>query len=250
MKKNIQILSLLIIFLNLESCQKTPFTCRFSGEKQTRSYPLPDFDTVEINTSIEVKIFHSNENKIEITTDKDVMGNIEYEIINNKLSLTNTTGCFIQNSDAIAYINLYVDDIHTLIANTDLDIFSGNIWHFDQLRIICENAQIGTNNIADFNLQIAMNKLSVSANGSSIFNISGTCQSLYVGFYGGNPIFKGKNLMAQKIGVFQRSDADMHLYPIQEIKGDLFGYGDIYLYHRPSVIQIRKHYAGHIYFVN
>ena len=90
----------------------------------------------------------------------------------------------------------------------------------------------------------------VLANGTSIFTINGTCNNLNVSFYGVNPIFKGQNFKSQHITFFQRSDADMHLYPIQSITGDLYGYGDIYLYHRPTQINIRQHYAGQIYFVN
>ncbi len=248
MIKKIYILILLIIFAS--ACKKSIFTCDFSGEKQTKSFSLNDFDTVEVNPLIELTIYHSTENKIEITTDKDVMQNIDYKIVNGKLTLTNTTDCLVQNPDATAYIKLYVDDISELIANTDLDVHSGNLWHFNRLKIICENAVTGTNNIADFDITAEINHLSIIANGSSIFDISGHCQYLFVGFYGVNPIFNGQNFQAETIRVFQRSDADMHLYPLNEITGDLYGYGDIYLHHRPPFINITEHYSGHIYFVN
>jgi len=250
MKNYTIILFFLLGLAVITSCSKSPFTCEFSGEKEIKTIELEDFDSVEVNPQIALKIFHSTENKMTIETDKDVMKEIEYQIIDNKLILTNHQECLIQNSDAVASITLYVDEINTIIANTDLDVNSGNLWQFDTLKIICENNMAGTNNIADFHLQVDIDKLEIIANGSSIFDISGTCQDLYVGFYGVNPVFNGKDLTAQKIKVFQRSDADMHLFPVQEITGDLYGYGDIYLYHHPPVVNITEHYAGHIYFVN
>jgi len=247
MKQLLYIILPVIIFI---SCNKTPFTCEFSKERMTKQIDLQYFDTIEVNPLVQLKIYDTTINKMQINVSKDILKNIDYNIVNRKLILTNHTDCLIENKDAIANIILYVEDIKCLIANTDLEISSGNIWQFNQLDIICENNQIGTNNIADFDLKINMNRLKITANGTSIFNIRGTCNDLFVGFYGVNPIFKGQNLITQKIHVYQRSDADMHLYPVQEIAGDLFGYGDIYLYHRPPIINITEHYAGHIYFVN
>jgi len=246
----LKILFFLLSLTILTSCSKSPFTCEFSGVKKIKTLELEDFNSVEVNPQIELTIYHSSENKIIIETDQDVMPDIEYRITGTKLVLTNHTDCTIQNSDAIAYIKLYVNNIKTLIANTDLDIHSGNTWQFDELKIICENNQTGTNNTADFHLQVNLEKLEIIANGSSIFHISGTCQNLSVGFYGVNPILNGKALITQKIQVYQRSSGDMHLYPVEEITGDLYGYGDIYLYHHPPVVNITEHYAGHIYFVN
>ena len=234
----------------LTACNKTPFTCEFSKERMTKQIDLQDFDTIEVNPLVQLKIYDSTVNKMQITVSKDVWKNIDYKIVNRKLILTNHTDCLIENKEAVAFVDLYVDDIKCLIANTDMKITSGNTWQFYQLDIICENNQIGTNNIADFEADININKLKIMANGTSIFKMNGTSHDLFVGFYGGNPIFKGQNLLSQNIQVFQRSDADMHLYPIQKITGNLYGYGDIYLYHRPPVIDITEHYAGHIYFVN
>ena len=237
-------------FIFIHSCKKTPLTCLFSGEVVQETIILSDFDTVEVNHLIQLSIIHSNENKLIIKTDKDVLQNIEYQIINGKLILKNNTNCLVQNSQAIAFMTLYVDDINCIIANTDLDVNSGNVWNFNELKIICENAAVGNNNIADFDINVNINQLKIIANGSSIFKISGFCQNLFVGFYGVNPFFMGKNLEAQHISVFHRGSGDMHLFPIESLSGDHYGYGDIYIYRQPQIYNLTSHYAGHIYFVN
>jgi len=248
MKHKIYILILFII--GFSACNKGPLTCDFSGQKVNKTVGLEEFNAVEVNPQIELTIFHSDENKLEIITDKDVIDNIDFQVVDGLLILTNQTECLVQNTDAVAYINLYAKNVSQLTANTDLDIHSGNIWRFNSMEIWAENYTKGTNNIADFDLHVEMNRIKIIANGTSIFNIKGTCQDLFVGFYGVTPIIKAQNLKAQKITIYQRSNADMHLYPVEEIKGDLYGYGDVYLYHRPPVVSIVKHYAGHIYFVD
>ncbi len=233
----------------LFSC-KTPLECDSSGIKTSKSMALPDFDTVEVNVGIDLKIEDSDQNFINITADKDVIQNITFEIINRKLILTNHNKCVIQNKDAEAEIFLKVDDIQKIIANTDLKISSANTWHFNYLDLLSENYNEGTNNIADFDVKLDVQQLNIIANGNSNIKITGTCQDMFVGFYGGNPRLEANNLDADNISVFQRSNADMWLRPLQKIAGDLFGYGDIYLYHRPPIINIIKHDTGHIYFVN
>jgi hypothetical protein len=156
----------------------------------------------------------------------------------------------VENSQGIVYISLYVPELLEIIANTDLDIYSGNIWHFNNLSIYCENESFGNNNIADFHLNLFADRLKIVANGSSIFSINGETKHLFVGFYGGNPIIKARNFQADSIQIYHRSDADMHLYPKNIITGDLYGYGDLYLYNHPPEIHITEHYRGNIYFVN
>ncbi len=248
MKKTYYIL--LLLFILIESCNKTPLSCEFSGHKKVQEINLPAFDKVEVNPQISLTLIDTTFNKIIIEADQDVMPNISYKIEAGKLILKNNTKCLIQNTAAEVHVVLFAKNIKQFIANTDLDINSGNLLQFQNLWLICENASIGNNNIADFDLDVNIDTLRISANGSSIFKIKGQSRYLFVGFYGVNPIFRGKDLYAEHIEVFQRSDADMHLYPEQSITGDLYGYGDIYLYHKPPVINITEHYAGHIYFVN
>ncbi len=240
----------ILILISLNSCKKTIFNCRLSGEKITEHIDLRLFDTIEVNPLIKLKITDDANNSIDIKADKEVMPNITYKIVNHKLILTNNTYCTIENNEAVAEISLKANNISTIIANTDKAIYSGNILHYNNLTLISENANIGNNNIADFNLQIQTDTLKIFANGSSIFNIQGSSQYVFVGFYGVNPTFNGKNLQADNIKFYQRSSGDMHLNPLQKITGNLLGYGDVYLYHKPNVINIIKHNRGQVYFVN
>jgi len=240
----------ILLIINLLSCTTSPLECTFSGEAITKNVELSSFDTIEVNPMVTLTIFQGTESKLAISTDKDVMDNISYEIQNNKLILTNHTDCLIKNSDAIAHITLTTPILKKIIANTELTIQSGNTWHFNDLTIICDNVSGGTNNVADFDFNIDNDNLRIVSNGSSVYRVFGACQNLSVEFYGSGPSFWGQNLQAENIYVFQRSQADMHLYPIQQITGDLYGYGDIYLYHRPPIVNITEHYSGHIYYVN
>ena len=247
MKKTFQYISILFLLL---SCNKSPLTCSFSGQKIEKTITLSHFDQIEVNPGIHLVVLDTNRTEIKIVADKDVMNNVEYEIVNDKLILNNHTDCLVQNLDAEAWIYVQTDNLHQIVANTDLDVKSGNVWHFDNISLICENVSIGNNNIADFDIDFQGNRMSVVANGSSIFKIRGQAQDLFVGFYGVNPMFMGQDFQVQHIDVYHRCSGDMHLFPIDSVTGDLYGYGDIYLHHQPPTINIREHYAGHIYFVN
>ncbi len=241
---------LYILFISIISCKKTIFECKLSGKTNTKQINLEDFDIIEVNPLIELKIIDGNENKMQIKADKDIFEFISYNIVNNKLILKNEKYCTIENEKATAIITLTVDQISKIIANTDKKISSKNILNFNKLELISENAVVGTNNIADFDLHIQVDTLKIYANGSSIFNLKGNAKYMFVGFYGVNPSLRAKELQVEKIKFYHRSSNDMHLFPIQKIEGDLYGYGDIYIYNRPMTINIREHYKGSVYFVN
>jgi len=240
---------LLFVYL-IVSCNKYKLNCNFSGEQKTKTFILDDFDTIEVNPLIQLKLIDDDHNEISIKADKNIMDNIDVEIVNRKLKIANNTHCIVKNSKAIAYITLKVDDIQQIIANTDLKIISGNTLHFNYLKLTCENSVVGTNNLCDFDLNLQVNKLDIVANGRSIFKVTGNVHQLFVGFYGVAPVFQGENLIANTVRVFQRSSNDIHVYPLNKISGDLFGYGDIYIYHHPQIFNITEHGRGHIYFVN
>jgi len=246
MKKLVVLFLISILF----SCNKYKMNCNFSGNKQTIVAGLDNFDKIIVNPLVKLKLIDTNYNEIHIRADENVMENIKYEVKNHTLTISNNTNCLIENSQAIAEVTLYVDELRQIVANTDLDITSGNILHFQELRLISENNSVGTNNIADFDLQLQVNKLKIIANGRSIFKLKGSSQNMFVGFYGVSPTLLAKNLKADTIKVFQRGSGDMHIYPEIQVSGDLFGYGDIYIYHQPQIFNITEHGRGHIYFVN
>jgi hypothetical protein len=240
----------LIFFITLFWSCKMPLDCEFSSVKITKSVMLPEFEVIEVNPGIELFIEDSDQNTLKITADRDVIENITYEIKDGTLILTNPTECLIQNRNAEVKIVLEVNDIRKIIGNTDLKVRSVNTWHFNQLELYSENFSEGTNNITDYEVTLNCQQLTIVANGNSDIKVSGQCQNMFVGFYGGNPRLEANQLDADVISVFHRSNADMWLKPLQKITGDLYGYGDIYLYHRPPVINITIHDTGHIYFVN
>lgn len=232
------------------SCSKDSLFCDFSGKSATQTFQLKNFDKVEINQSIELILIDGSENKMEITADKNVLKKIEYHIDSGKLIINNQMNCIRENPNAIATIKLTVDEIDEIIANTNKTVKSENQLHFNRFKIICENNSVGSNNIADFDLDLDCNRVSIVSNGSSLFKIKGQTNHLFVGFYAGSAILEGKELHANHINIMHRGAADMHLYPIQDIRGKLFGYGNVYLYHRPPIINVDVYPGGNLYIVN
>ncbi len=241
---------LFFLIMFLFSCNKESLNCDFSGNKKIVIKELPDFSSVVVNPLIRLKIIDTNYNKIRIKADEDVIDNIDFSVGDNILTISNHTDCLIENSQAIADITLFVDEINEIVGNTDRDISSGNVLNFQNLNLICENSTTGNNNVADFNLDLQIKRLKIIANGVTIFRIKGNAQYMFAGFYGVSPTLLAKNFEVDTIKVFHRGSADMHIYPKTLLEGDLFGYGDIYLYHYPQIFNIIEHGRGHIYFVN
>ena len=102
----------------------------------------------------------------------------------------------------------------------------------------------------DFNINVNTQNLSVIANNLSVFTISGSTEKLSVGFYAGLCEFKGADLIAQEVTIFQRSSHDIIVNPQQSLKVDIRSVGDVISIHRPPVVEVEEYYSGRLLFLD
>ena len=102
----------------------------------------------------------------------------------------------------------------------------------------------------DFNMTIKAKSLTVVANNLSSFNISGTVETLTIGFYAGLCEFKGTDLVAQHVKIFQRSSHDITVNPQQSLSVDIRSVGDVISVQRPPVVELEQYYTGQLLFLD
>ena len=236
---------LLMIFLGLTGC-KYRLHCRFSPRQVRIERMIPQIDTLIVDPAVRTHLHQSPYYRIRLQGSEDVLPKTRVQISGKTLRITNDAYCLVQHAGSTVRLDLYAPGLKVIIANSDLPVSSADTLRYAHLKLISENTMVGENNITDFDLCIHNQSLSVVANGTSMFRIRGTTDRLYVGFYGVNPEFYGRNLRARRVYFYQRSGGDMHFYPLDRIDGDLYGYGNVYIHHRPDTVNIRRHYAGNV----
>jgi len=65
-------------------------------------------------------------------------------------------------------------------------------------------------------------------------------------FFSGIGRFEGRNLVAQKVEIYHRGSNDIIVNPIQELKGDLYGTGNLISINTPPVLEVVRHYQGRL----
>ncbi len=235
----------LVILLVLGGC-KYRLHCRFSPRQARIERMIPRIDTLIVDPAVRTYLHQSPYYRIRLQGSEDVLPRTRVEISGKTLRITNDAYCLIQHSGSTARLDLYAPDLKVIIANSDLPVSSTDTLRYAHLKLISENAMVGENNITDFDLRIHNQSLHIVANGTSIFRIQGQTDKLNAGFYGVNPAFYGRKLRARRVYFYQRSGGDMHFYPVDRIDGDLYGYGNVYIHHRPDTVNIRSHYAGKV----
>ncbi len=235
----------LVILLGLGGC-KYRLQCRFSTRQARIERMISRIDTLIVDPAVRTYLHQSPFYRLRLQASEDVLPRVRLQIQGRSLRVTNDVYCLVLHSGSTARLDLYAPDLKVIIANSDLPVSSVDTLRYGHLKLISENATVGENNITDFDLLVHNQSLNIVANGTSIFRLHGQTEKLNVGFYGVNPAFYGQTFRSRRVYFYQRSGGDMHFYPLDRIDGDVYGYGNVYIHHRPDTVNIRMHYAGKV----
>jgi len=99
-------------------------------------------------------------------------------------------------------------------------------------------------------MTVDVQSLSVIANNLSRFTISGSTETLFVGFYTGLCAFNGMDFIAQDVSIVQRSSHDIIVNPQQSLKGEIRSVGDVISIQKPPVVEVEEYYSGRLLFLD
>ena len=106
-------------------------------------------------------------------------------------------------------------------SNTQYLTSSEGVLTFENLYLISEDYNSDYLSTGDFDMTVNTQSLRVVANNLSSFTISGDTETLSVYFASGLCEFKGADLIAQDVTIFQRSSHDIIVNPQQSLKVDI-----------------------------
>jgi hypothetical protein len=118
------------------------------------------------------------------------------------------------------------------------------------LKLISENFNEDNMSSGDFNLRVQNESISVISNNISQFFISGSTDTLFVGFYSGTTAFFGANLLAQDDEISHRSSHDITAHPVQSLSGVLRSTGNLISVNEPPNVDVSELYTGSLIYIN
>jgi hypothetical protein len=241
-----------IIFLVL-SCAKdnAPNCIQIAGDLTTIEHNIDPFDRILANENIELFLLQGSEYNLKIESGEHLISDINYTIDNSGLlTLNDNNQCNWVRNYAPTKIFVTTPNLKEIRSNTQYTIKSEGILTFPNLKLISENFNQDNISSGDFNLHVQNESVSVISNNISQFFISGSTDTLFVGFYSGTTAFFGANLLAQDVEISHRSSHDITVYPVQSLSGVLRSTGNLISVNEPPNVDVSVLYTGSLIFIN
>ncbi|WJJ96646.1 head GIN domain-containing protein [Algibacter luteus] len=220
-----------------------------SGSIIQQDIVVDSFDKILVNRDIELILKEDDNQKVTIETGENLLNDVVAEVIDGRLILTDNNTCNYVRDYGVTKVYVNAPNIAEIRSSTQYDVSSDGVLTYPNLNILSEDfGAAGSFNVGDFRLQIDNTSLNVVFNNISICYVSGQTENLNVIFASGTSRFEGRNLIAQKVTVSNRSSNDMIVNPQQELSGQILGIGDVISTNTPPIVNVEVLYRGQLIF--
>lgn len=217
------------------------------GNQITEVIPVENFSKINISKGIELIVKEAEEQTVMVTAGKNLINDINFEVINGELFVTDKNGCDMFRNVSIAKVYVSTPILEKIYSSSQFSIHSDGVLRFPDLTL--ESGIMSEDSPSSvFELEIDNEKLTINENVSSVFKIKGNTNFLSVNFFGSSGRLEAGNLIAKEIYVFHRSTNDMIVYPTEKIWGTLYSTGNLVLKNVPPIVEVKQLYTGHIVF--
>ena len=235
-----------IILLVLACAEdKAPDCIQTAGDRTSVEYSLEPFSKILVNENIELVVKEGVDFHLSIEAGAHLISDISYTVSEDVLSLTDHNLCNWIRSYRPTKITVTTPNLTEIRSNSQYTIKSSGVLTFQDLNLISENFREDQLSLGDFDLVIQAESLNVISN-----IISGAVDNLSVGFYSGTTAFFGANLLAQNVIISHRSSHDIVVHPLQSLKGELRGTGNLISVHIPAEVDVTQLYTGALIFLD
>lgn len=246
MKKLVYIVTVLLFTCNSEDVNDCFQT---SGTTTQEVVQVSSFERILVNRDIELIIKEGQEYKVTIETGENLIDEVKVEVVGNQLILTDNNSCNFVREFGLTKVFVEAPDLKELRTSSQYEISSDGILPYETLTLFSEDFNGGSEfTVGDFRLNVASENIQISSNNISIFYLEGIVENLSVGFFSGSGRFEGRNLIAQNVNISHRSSNDMIVNPIQSLKGQLRGTGNLISVNEPPVVDVERLYTGQLFF--
>ncbi|MDN3724363.1 head GIN domain-containing protein [Aequorivita sp. SDUM287046] len=239
------------LFLLFSCDSENSWDCtQTAGETVSKKFVVSEFSKIRIEDDVTLYLKQGNTQEIILETGKNLLSDVLVIVEENTLVVKDRNACNLVRDYGITKIFVTAPNIVEIRNSSAYDVIGEGILNFPKLTLI-SNSSTGPENIrksGDFYLNIVCEEFRVSANGQSVFYISGFTEIANLNFADEMPRFEGENLLIDKLEVFQRSANKMVVNPQQSIVGKIMATGDIVSYSRPAVVEVKEFFTGRLLF--
>lgn len=232
---------------NANDCLQT------DGDIITYDLALPAFEKIQLENDIRVVLQQGDVQHVRIETGENLVSDLVITVDQETLILQNNNGCNFIRDYGVTIVTVTSPNITFIRQASSFEISSAGTLTYPNLTI-WSNTNPNSLSIVDANksgsviLNVDTERLTVSANGSSDFQISGRADVASVSFTDEFPQFNGQNFLVDDLTVNQTSAANMIVNPQLSIKGIIKGVGDVISVNEPPLVDVEQLFTGRLIF--
>lgn len=243
--KGFGILFLVLIYFSGCNSEEGSDCFKKQGEQITEVILLENFTKINISKGIELIVKQSDEQMVTVTAGKNLINDINFEVVNGELFVTDNNGCDMFRNVSIAKVYVSTPVLEKIYSASQFSIKSEGVLRFPNLTlesgIVSEDVPSSV-----FEMEIENESVTVNDNVSSVFKLKGKTDVLNVNFFGSSGRLEAENLISKEINVFHRSTNDMIVFPTGKISGTLYSTGNLVLKNVPQIVEVETLYSGQV----
>ena len=243
-----------LIFLLLNSCssESAPDCIQKAGALVREEVSVADFSKITVFENVGLVLKEGQETKVEVETGKNLINEIQVNVANDRLTLRNNNGCNFIREYGLTKVFVTAPNIHEIRSSTGLKIESEGVLEYPSLDLISESFINSDSETTDgeFDLKLNSVEINIVVNGIAYFKLRGNTEFIGVTIAAGDSRIEAQELSAQFVDVDHRGTNDILVKPVQLIKGDIRGLGNVIGYETPPLIQINELFKGKLIFID
>ncbi len=228
---------------NAHDCIKT------DGEIINYTVALPEFNKIRTEDDISVELTSGETQKVTVETGENLVSDLNIFVENEELILQNTNSCNLIRDHNVTLIRITSQNITRIRHGSSATFKSVGTLPYPNLSLQSITGGFsGANKNGDFDLKVNCKNLTVYANGSSGFLISGYATTGRFIFSDEFPQLQGGQLLVDDLIISHTGAAPMVVNPKNSIKGQIKGTGNVISKNRPPVVEVEELYTGRLIF--
>ncbi|KXN98556.1 hypothetical protein LS48_10745 [Aequorivita aquimaris] len=240
-----------LVFLLFSCDSENGWDCvQVAGDSISKEYFVSDFTKIRIEDDVTLYLKQGDSTEIILETGENLISDISVSVEENTLVVKDNNTCNLVRDYGITKVFVTVPNLTEIRNSSAFDVIGEGILNFPQLTLV-SNTTAGPETIrksGDFYLNLVCEDFRVSANGQSVFYITGTADKANLSFADEMPRFEGENFAMDELTVFQRSANKMIVNPQQSIVGKIVATGDIISHNRPPLVDVKELFTGRLLF--
>lgn len=221
-----------------------------SGSIIETTFPVSGFTKIRIEGEVSLIVKQGAVQEVVVETGENLLSDVYVAVESETLVIRDGNTCNLVRDYGITKAFVTTPNINQLRNSSTYDITSDGILNFPELFLVSNTAG-GIENVrkgGDFYLSLDCESLRVSANGQSVFYLSGMATNARIDFTDEAPRFEGAELQIGELTILQRSANKMIVNPQNKIAGEIRGTGDVIAVNEPPVVEVEQFFTGQLIF--